>query len=294
MHEDGSLNLALVEPYVKHLLNSGVKHVFVNGTTGEAHSLTVEERKAVAEAWVKHGRSKLDRIIVHCGTGSLTETKELIKHAASIGVDAIAVVGPTYFKPANMSDLVDYCAEAAMEAPDTPFMYYHIPALTGINIRITDFIKQAHEKIPNLIGAKFTSSDLQDASTASVLFNSKYDIIIGCDGMALGALSMGLPAFIGITFNLLGKPFNRLIKAFDSGDLKKAREEQIYINEFLDMSGCVGNINTLLSTLKALTSEYFPSLKLGPTRKPITPVSPDQLHKIKANLDKINFKKAIE
>lgn len=76
-----------------------------------------------------------------------------VKHAESIGVDAVAVVAPTYFKPVNLSkpwsvhmiwivviemvrvsaDLVDYCAEAAKEAPKTPFLYYHIPGQTGIN-----------------------------------------------------------------------------------------------------------------------------------------------------------------
>jgi len=293
MHENGSLNLAIIEQYVQHLLSLGVKHVFVNGTTGEAHLLTVDERKAIAEAWVKHGKSKLDRIIVHCGTGNLVETKELIKHAASIGVDCVAVVGPTYFKPGNLVDLVDYCAEAAKEAPNTPFLYYHIPSETGINVRITDYFKQAHDKIPNLIGAKFTSSDLHDALTASLLFDSKYDIMTGADGLMLAAMSMGMNAFIGITFNIVGKTCNRLIKAFTDGNLKTAREEQIRVIEFMNRTHKVGDVKDLIASLKVIVPQYFPAIKLGPTRKPITPITSGRLDEIKAKLDEIKFKDTI-
>jgi len=289
MHENGSLNLALIEPYVQHLLSLGVKHVFVNGTTGEALSLSVEERKAVTEAWVKHGRNKLDRIIVHCGTGNLVETKELIKHAASVGVDCVAVVGPTYHKPSNLSDLVDYCAEAAKEAPNTPFMYYHIPDITGINVKITDYAKLAHNKIPTFIGAKFTSTDLQDAVTASLLYDEKYDIMIGSDGMILGALSMGLKAFIGITFNIVGKTCDRLVKAFEAGNLEVARMEQVRVNEFLNRSLEQGTINELIATLKAIVPQYYPTVKLGPPRKPIMPITKDRLHEITSKLEVVHF-----
>jgi len=293
MHENGSLNLAMIEPYVQHLLSLGVKHAFVNGTTGEAHSLTVDERKAVAEAWIKHGRSKLDKIIVHCGTGNLVETKELIKHAAGIGVDCVAVVGPTYFKPANLADLIEYCAEAAKEAPNTPFMYYHIPSETGINVRIADFFQQAHDKIPTLIGAKFTSSDLQDALTGSLLFNGKYDIMLGAEGIMLGALSMGIKSFIGISFSIVGKTCNRLIKAFEEGNLTLAREEQIRIVEFMNRTHKVGDCKNLIASLKAVTTQYYPALKLGPPRKPITPISSSRLEEIKAKLEEIHIKDTI-
>jgi len=290
MHADGSLNLAIVEPYVQHLLRTGVKHIYVNGTTGEAHSLTVQERKEIAEAWVKHGRNKLDRIIVHCGTGNLSETKELVKHAAELGVDCVAVVGPTYFKPGNLADLIDYCAEAAKVAPNTPFMYYHIPSETGINIRITDFLKEAHGKIPTLIGAKFTSSDLHDAVTASLLFDGEYDIITGSDGMILGALAMGIRAFIGITFTIVAGTCNKLIKAFDDGNIKAAREEQIRVGEFLNVTHKLGDTKDLIASLKAIVSAYYPALKLGPTRKPITPITNGRMEDIKKKLEEIHFK----
>jgi len=293
LNADGTLNLALIEPYVQHLLSHGVKHVYVNGTTGEFASLTVEERKLVAEAWIKHGKSKLDRIIIQCGGGNLSETKELVKHAASIGADCIAVVGPTYFKPVNTSFLIPYLSEAAKVAPDTPFMYYHFPGQTGINVRITEFLKEAHDKIPNLIGVKFTSTDFQDAMTASLLFKEKYDIIVGTDGMILGALAMGMKSFIGITFTIVGKTCNRLIKAFESGNLALAREEQNRVNEFLMATHKIGCTNALISSLKATVPLYFPTLKLGPTRSPIVPITNGQADEIKKKLEALHFKEWI-
>jgi len=293
MNANGTLNLPVIEPYVQHLLSVGVKDVYVNGTTGEGLALTVEEHKAVAEAWVKYGKSKLDRIIIQCGTGNLVETKELVKHASGLGVDCVAVIPPTYCKPRNLTELVDYLAEAAKEAPNTPFMYYHIPSETGVNVRITDFLKEAKDKIPTLIGVKFTSSDLHDATTASLLYKGQYDIITGADGIILAALSLGIRGFIGITFTMVGKTLNRMIKAFDEGNMKLAREEQIRVQEFMNQTHKAGDTNDLIASMKALVPIYYPQLKFGPTRKPVTPITNSRLDEIKAKLESIHFKESI-
>jgi len=288
-HANGSLNLTVVQPYAQHLADIGIKHIYVNGTTGEFASLTVQERKEVAEAWIKHGRSKLDRIIVQCGSGNLTETKDLVLHASSIGADCVAVVSPTYYKPSNQTDLITYMTEAAKVAPNTPFMFYHNPGQTGVNVNVTEFLKEAHGKIPNLIAVKFGTNSLPDAMMASELFDRYYDIHTGSSEV-LGALAMGIKAFIGVPFSVNGKMYDRLIKAFEEENWTAARQYESQVNQFLAATSRKrGDTNDWIASMKAIAPIYYPVLQFGPPRIPIMPITAVRVEEIKAKLDKLDF-----
>uniref|UniRef100_A0A914UJQ3 N-acetylneuraminate lyase n=1 Tax=Plectus sambesii TaxID=2011161 RepID=A0A914UJQ3_9BILA len=96
-HQDGSVNLDIIGRYVDHLLSIGITQVFVNGTAGEHASLTVEEREAIAERWIKEGKGKLTRIIIQVGTLNLPDSQRLAAHAEAIGADGISVITPCYY-----------------------------------------------------------------------------------------------------------------------------------------------------------------------------------------------------
>uniref|UniRef100_A0A8C5LKK5 N-acetylneuraminate lyase n=1 Tax=Jaculus jaculus TaxID=51337 RepID=A0A8C5LKK5_JACJA len=133
MTENGEINFAVIGQYVDYLVKEqGVKNVFVNGTTGEGLSLSVSERRQVAEEWVTQGRNKLDQVVIHVGALSLKESQELAQHAAEIGADGIAVIAPFFLKPWNKDALISFLREVAAAAPALPFYYYHIPSLTGV------------------------------------------------------------------------------------------------------------------------------------------------------------------
>ena len=67
---NGELNLELIPEYVKHLASNGIEYIFINGTTGEGPSFTVEERKKLAEVWIKRSRNVLKGVMVHVGAGN--------------------------------------------------------------------------------------------------------------------------------------------------------------------------------------------------------------------------------
>uniref|UniRef100_A0A2K6FPS2 N-acetylneuraminate lyase n=1 Tax=Propithecus coquereli TaxID=379532 RepID=A0A2K6FPS2_PROCO len=134
----------------------------VNGTTGEGLSLSISERRRVAEEWVTKGRNKLDQVVIHVGALSLKESQELAQHAAEIGADGIAVIAPFFLKPWNKDVLISFLKEVAAAAPALPFYYYHIPALTGIKIRAEELLDGIQDKIPTFQGLKFSDTDLLD------------------------------------------------------------------------------------------------------------------------------------
>src|ERR1051326_4304312 len=112
-HNDGSLNLAVVEKQAAHLLASGVKFAFIAGTTGEGHSLTLDERRTLTQRWCEVARGTEMKVIVHVGSNCLADAHALATQAQSLGATAIAAMPPSYFKPRSLDTLIACCAEVA-------------------------------------------------------------------------------------------------------------------------------------------------------------------------------------
>jgi N-acetylneuraminate lyase len=153
---------------------------FVNGSTGEGLSLTLEERRAVAERWVNAAPAGF-QIIVHVAHPSARNAWELASHAARIGADAIAEIGPMVFRPRNVEALAEYSRQTASRAPELPYYYYHIPSISGVCFPMIDYLKAAESRIPNLAGLKYTYEDLMDIQLCREFKQRKYDILYGRD-----------------------------------------------------------------------------------------------------------------
>lgn len=161
MTKNGDVDYDRIEDYCDFLVKNKIFQLYVNGTTGEGASLTLEERKKVVEKWMTVGRKsgKITAIIVQCGALNLHDSQSLARHAKSVGADAIATVPPLYFKPKNNDCLLQYCKAIAAEAPDLPFYFYHIPSATSVEVNVEDFLREGVKQIPSLIGVKFSSKD---------------------------------------------------------------------------------------------------------------------------------------
>uniref|UniRef100_A0A9L0T3H6 N-acetylneuraminate lyase n=1 Tax=Equus caballus TaxID=9796 RepID=A0A9L0T3H6_HORSE len=199
MTEHGEINFSVIGQYVDYLVKEqGVKNIFVNGTTGEGLSLSISERRRVAEEWVTKGRNKLDQVVIHVGALSLKESQELAQHAAEIGADGIAVIAPFFLKPWNKDVLINFLKEVAAAAPALPFYYYHIPALTGVKIRAEEVLDGIQEKIPTFQGLKFSDTDLLDfGQCVDQNRQRQFAFLFGVDEQLLSALVMGATGAVG-------------------------------------------------------------------------------------------------
>ena len=131
MHPNGMLNLSIIPAYYQMLKTNGVTGAFICGSTGEGVSLTISEKKAVAEAWVECTKQDKDfKVMALLADTSIEDCKDLALHARSIGLYAVSFTSPYYFKPADVGMLAKVCIEIASVVPDLPFYYYHIPVLT--------------------------------------------------------------------------------------------------------------------------------------------------------------------
>lgn len=277
MHADGEVNLDMIGRLADALVEEGVNGVFLCGTTGESLSLTVEERKAVAERWREVAGDRLT-IIVHAGHPCLKDAAELVRHAGAIGADAVGAMPPSFFRPASLDDLIAWCAELASCAPETPFYYYHIPSMTGVDFPMVDFLRRAEGRIPNFAGIKYTHSDLMDYAACVRHAAGGYDVLFGRDEILLSALAVGATGAVGSTYNFAAPIYRRMMEAFAAGDLARAREEQARAAAVVRVFSKYGG----LPAQKAIMA--MRGLDCGPVRPPLRSLPPDAYRALREEL----------
>jgi N-acetylneuraminate lyase len=279
---DGSLNLAAVETQAAHFAKNGLKVVFIGGSTGESHSLNVEERRRLAERWIRVTRGTRMKVIVHVGSNCLQDACALAAQAQTLGALATSALSPSYFKPRSVATLVESCAMVASSAPELPFYFYDIPALTGVSLSMPDFLSQGRERIPNLAGIKWTNPDLYSYQLCKYL-PGDFDLPWGNDEYMLSALALGARSAVGSTYCFAAPLYHRLMKAFAKGDLATARMEQFRSALLVQALVPYGYMGAAKATMKML------GVDVGPARLPNTNLSAAQLVQLRADLEKLGF-----
>ncbi len=282
LHDDGSLNLAEIPKIVDYLEQRGIGGLYVCGSTGEGMSLTGDERRAVAEAYVAAAAGRL-KTIVQVGHNSLAEARQLAAHALQIGADVISATAPSYFKVGTIEALVNCMAEIACGAPELPFYYYNIPSLTGAALDMVEFLTAASDRVPNLVGLKYTTPLVHEFQACLELDDKRFDVLWGCDEMLLSALVVGARGGIGSTYNIAAPLYGKLMKAFQQGDLPQARLLQLQSVHIIRTIYQHPFHSAMKEVLKML------GLDCGPCRLPHPRLTAAQVERLRHDLEEISF-----
>ena len=280
---DGGLNLSAIEAQAEHLSRDGVRAAFIGGSTGECHSLTVEERLALARRWSEVVRGSSLGLVVHVGSNCLADARALASQAEGLGASALSALAPSYFKPRTLEDLVACCAEIAGAAPSLPFYFYDIPAMTGVRFDMPEFLGLASGRIPNLAGLKFTNVDLKSFQICLDREQARFDILWGVDESLLAALSLGASGAVGSSYNFAASVYLRMMAGFSGGDLPAARAEQLRSIRLIELLARFG----YLAAAKAVMG--FLGVEVGPARLPNGNLTPDEIARLRADLERIGF-----
>jgi N-acetylneuraminate lyase len=284
MQRDGSLNLSVIPAYYNMLKANGVNGAFICGSTGEGVSMSVAEKKSVAEAWAACTKNDSSFTVMPLLGGTcLADCKELAMHAEEVGLDAVSFTAPFYFKPANAEVLAQCCAEIAAVVPGMPFYYYHIPVLTGVNIPMFDLLQAVDGKIPNFAGIKYTHEDFMDFLSCISYQNGKYDMLWGRDENMLPALAVGAKSAVGSTFNYAAPLYYDLIDAFNNGDLSAAQSLQQKSIDMIRLLGKYGGIATGKAYMKLI------GLDCGTFRLPVKNMSNENFELFKKEVEQLGF-----
>ena len=284
MLANGDVNLEPIPAYAAMLAKNGLQGVFINGSSGEGYMLTTDERKTLAEAWIKAAPAGF-KVIVHVGSCCLRESMELAKHAAEIGAWGIGAMAPPFPKIGRVEELVKYCEAIAGAAPELPFYYYHIPAFNGAFLPMIDLLKAVDGRIPNFAGIKYTFESLYEYNQCRMYAGGKFDMLHGQDETILPSLAQGgAEGGIGGTTNYNGRELVGIIEAWKAGDLETAREKQNFSQAVINViCNYRGNIVGGKRIMKLI------GLDLGPNRVPFRNMTDEEEAAMRAELEAINF-----
>jgi N-acetylneuraminate lyase len=281
-NKDGSLNLAIIPALVDKLISDGISGIYVCGTNGEGPNMTVEERMAVADAYVKAANKRII-ILVHVGHTAIAECKKLATHAAQIGADAFSSVAAFYFKPSSVSNLVNCMAEIASAAPNLPFYYYHMPTLTGVGMDMVEFLALGEKTIPNLAGIKYTASSLHELQACLNFNDGKFEVLSGYDELLLSALAIGAVGAIGSTYTFAAPVYREIIRLFNANEIPKARDLQLKVVDFIRCFAKYPSIAAQRAIMKML------GFDLGNARLPLVPLTANDFQTLKQELTEVGF-----
>jgi N-acetylneuraminate lyase len=282
MKSDRSLALEKIAPLTEQLINEKACAFYVCGSTGEGPMLSTNERKLVTEEYIQTVNERIP-VIVQVGHQSIQEAAELAAHAQKAGASAIAAVPPNYFSIESLEILVDTMLPLAAAAPDLPFYYYHIPRLSGVRFNMADFLEAASKKIPTLKGVKFTDFNLSEFQECLEVGNGQFEIFYGCDEQFMYGLLSGATAAVGSTFNFAAPLYNRIIDAFDSGNLDDARKWQSKSIRMIHLMSQYRPQPAFKAAMQLI------GLDCGPNRFPHHTLSNDEKKALQKDLEDIGF-----
>jgi N-acetylneuraminate lyase len=281
LDENGEVNLEQVARQADHLRAAGVDGVLVAGSTGEGPSLTGAERRQLARRWVEvAGRL---RVIVHVGHQSPPEARALARHAAESGARAICAAPPNWFPIQSAEALAETCATIAAGAPELPFLYYHIPALSGVHVPMAQLLDLARDRIPSFAGVKYTHLDPLDFQACVREHGGEVQLLWGLDDMLLKGLSLGAHGAVGSSYNFATPLYRRLIAAHARGDSGAARGFQSQSALLVETLGRYGYAAAAKTVMK------FVGVDCGPVRAPLSRLDSAAEKALRADLERIGF-----
>lgn len=241
MADFGRLLTAMVTPFdsnlqvdhkqaaalAKKLVDNGSDGLVVAGSTGEAATLTAEEKiKLFATVLEAVG----DRATVIAGTGSndTMASIQLTKEAEKLGVHGAMVVGPYYNKPPQEGLFQHF--KAISETTTLPLIVYNVPGRTASNILPSTILRLSELK--NIVAVKEASGSLEQVS--EIVRNAPADFLVysGDDGLTLPMLAIGGHGVISVAAHLVGKAMHEMIDAFLSGATSRAKELHLRLMPF--------------------------------------------------------------
>lgn len=229
-HPDGRLALETVDRQVEELAAWGCPAAYVGGTAGEGAALSTAERRALVERWCAAAEGRLD-VIVHVGHTSLAEARSLAEHAQRCGARAISAVPPYFHRPADPEALTDFLAPLAGAAPALPFIYYHIPGVTGVRLPAAEVLAAARRRVPTFAGVKFADGDLADLQRCLELAEDAgerpCEVYLASARLVLPAVAVGARAAIGSAYNFAAPLYLRMLAHLARGAQREARACQL-------------------------------------------------------------------
>ena len=272
---DGSVNCEAAADFAEWLLANGSDGLVVEGSTGEAATMFMDEKIAVLKAVVERVNGRAP-VIVGAGTNCTASTLELINAVEACGVDGLLVVGPYYNKPTQEGYYQHFAAVA--KSTNLPIIVYNVPGRTGSNIEPKTVARLAAE-FPNIVAVKEAAGNVAQTAELFRVLPENVTIYSGDDGLVLPFMAVGARGVISVLGNIGGQMLQDVMQLYSEGKVAEAAE----LNKKL-----VPLANFLFIESNPIPVKYavtkVTGIDAGAPRLPLTPLSEGGVAKLDAIL----------
>lgn len=276
--KDKSIDFKSFGKLIEHVISNGIDYIVTLGTTGEASTLTADEKKAVVSYIVEQVDKRVP-VIAGLGGNSTQDVVSRLRKFEFEGVDAILSVAPYYNKPSQRG-LFEHYQLISDESP-VPVILYNVPSRTSSNIAAETVLKLACE-CKNIIAIKEASGNFDQVMHILRDKPDDFTVLSGDDLLALPLISLGAEGVISVIANAMPKQYAELITAALKGDYKTARQMQFRLLELINtlfVEGSPAGVKAALTEL-GLIQNYL--------RLPLVPVSSQTQKKIAQLMSEIS------
>lgn len=263
---------------IEDQIRGHIDALIVCGTTGEASTMTTEEKKQTIEYAVKKAAGRVP-IIAGTGGNCTASVIEMSKWAESVGVDGLLVVTPYYNKTTQAGLVAHY--QAVANSVTLPIILYSVPSRTGVNITPETCLELS--KTPNIVAIKEASGNISQVAKIASLCQDELAIYSGNDDQVLPLLSLGGVGVISVLSNLYPQFVHDMVIDYFNGNFEKSKNAQLEALELIDALFC--EVNPIPVKAGLIMRGY----NFGTPRLPLVPLSEKgskQLQTAITNFDK--------
>jgi 4-hydroxy-tetrahydrodipicolinate synthase len=280
IEESGAPDLTRAMKLARFLLDNGCDGLNVLGTTGEATSFSLAERKSVMDAYKSNGLP-LDRLMVGTGAAAVSDAVALTRHAAELGFAGALVLPPFYYKGVpddGLAAYIDILVQATAATP-IPLYLYHYPAMSGLpwHVALIERLLKAHPA--RIVGLKDSSGDMNYARAAAAV-KPGFAVFPSTEAALLEARRGDFAGCISATANLNADLCQRAWAKGDAGALDGA----VTIRKLFEGKPLVPGV-------KALLAHIHGDPGLGRTKPPLAAFSAADRAAVTAGYDGVRARK---
>ncbi|HEX8824629.1 MAG TPA: 4-hydroxy-tetrahydrodipicolinate synthase [Archangium sp.] len=276
---EGALDEAAYRALVRQQIAGGTSVLIPMGTTGEAVTMSPEERFRATRVVVEEAAGRV-RVVAGAGSNSTAETIEGVKRAREAGADGTLIVTPYYNKP-TQAGLVEHYRAVARAHPGFPIVAYNVPGRTGVDLLPETALRLCD--IPEVVAIKEATGNMARAVDLVEKCGERLTLLSGDDFTVLPFIACGGKGVISVSSNVAPRMMADLVAAARAGELAKARELQVRMNELHRLLFVESNPIPVKWALHKL-GLFGPEVRL-----PLVPMSEPNAKKLEAELRKLGL-----
>lgn len=271
--EDDTINYEKLEELLEWHIKENTDAIVICGTTGEASTMSVEERQKTIK-FTTNIINKRIPVIAGTGTNDTKASIEMSKYAESVGVDGLLVITP-YYNKTNSDGLIEHFKAIDSEV-NIPIIVYNVPSRTGVNITPKDLLKLS--KLKHVVAIKEASGNISQIVAMKALCKDSIDIYSGNDDQIVPTMALGGLGVISVAANIIPNKIHNMTMTHLNGDIKKALEIQL---EALDL---INKLFIEVNPIPVKTALNLMEFEVGGLRLPLYKMNPDNLELLRNSL----------